>query len=150
FMADRVYRLERTGRSFALQEVTVMPPVNKSYPLASEINALSKYDWVQVAEEFGAVVGLVAMGIESWNRRAKLHHLYLAPVVRGMGVGRAMVERVVTEAGHRGASRLWVETQTTNYGAIQFYERLGFEWCGLDTSLYEASESVEGEIALFF
>src|SRR5215831_5009441 len=70
FMADRVYRLERTGRSFALQEVTVMPPVNKSYPLASEINALSKYDWVQVAEEFGAIVGLVAMGIEGWNRRA--------------------------------------------------------------------------------
>ena len=61
-----------------------------------------------------------------------------------------MVEAALGEARRRDARSLWVETQTINYGAIQFYERKGFEWCGLDTSLYDPAEVIEKEVALFF
>jgi ribosomal protein S18 acetylase RimI-like enzyme len=43
-----------------------------------------------------------------------------------------------------------VETQNTNYPAIQFYQRYGFKLCGLDERLYDpATQSIE-ETALFF
>ncbi len=150
FVTDRVYRLEQTDRSFTLTEVPAAPPVRKTYPFAHEVNSLSMFEWVQVASSDGAVVGVAAMKIEGWNKRAVLHHLYVAPTGRGRGVGRAMFEAAMGEARRRNARCLWAETQTTNYGAIRFYERTGFAWCGLDKSLYDPGDTGTGEIALFF
>ena len=70
-------------------------------------------------------------------------------VARRNGIGRAMVEAAAA-ALRGGARRLWVETQAINDGAVCFYERMGFEWCGLDTSLYEPAEVEEGEVALYY
>ena len=150
FTSDRVYQLEQTGRSIRLEEVSVSQPVHKSYPLAGEVEALPSFDWTQVASDGGQVVGLVAMKVEEWNRRAMLHHLYLAPSARRMGLGRRMVEAALGEARQRSARSLWVETQTINWEAIRFYQRMGFEWCGFDRSLYDPAEVQEREIALFF
>jgi len=151
FTSDRVYRLQRTSHCFTLAEVKVSRPVYKCYPLASELDSLASLDWVQVATTAAEeVVGIVGMGLQSWNRRATLHHLYLGRAARRKGIGRAMVEAAVDEARKRGARSLWAETQTINYGAIRFYERMGFEWCGLDTSLYDPADVQEGEVAVFF
>jgi ribosomal protein S18 acetylase RimI-like enzyme len=150
FTSDRVYRLQRAGRSFTLEEVVARRPVSKCYPLASEVELLASLDWVQVASDAGKVVGVVGMGLQLWNRRATLYHLYLGREARHRGIGRAMVEAAIGEARRRGARHLWAETQTINYGAVCFYERMGFEWCGLDTSLYDPAEVQEEEVALFF
>lgn len=150
FTTDRIYSLQRTGRSFSLEEVAISPPVSKSYRLADDLDTFSTLDWARVADDGGIVVGLAAMRIEQWNRRANLEHLYLAPSARGLGVGRAMVEAALSDARRRKARCLWVETQTINYGAIRFYERIGFEWCGLDTWLYDERDVGGNEIALFF
>ena len=147
---DRGYRLERGDHSFALEEVSITPSVQKSYPLENEIDELTAFDWVQVASDGGVVVGLVAMKLENWNGRATLHHLYLAPSARRQGVGRAMIEAALKEADRCHMRSLWAETQTTNYAAVRFYERTGFTLCGLDTSLYDSRKVVDGEIALFF
>ena len=49
-----------------------------------------------------------------------------------------------------GARCLWLETQNTNYPAIQFYQHVGFRLCGLDESLYDPAGPGRNEIALFF
>jgi ribosomal protein S18 acetylase RimI-like enzyme len=150
FTTERVYRLERTDRSFALTEVQVAPPLRKSYSLGEQMEALKTLSWVQVAIHDGALVGLVALSLEEWNRRALLQHLYVTVQARKQGIGRFMLEAAFTEARRQKAWCLWVETQTINYGAIQFYERHGFTLCGLDASLYDPSEVDQGEIAVFF
>ena len=150
FTTDRAFRLERRAHSFALEEVSIAPALRKSYPLENEIDELTTFDWVQVASDGGAVVGLVAMKIENWNGRANLHHLYVAPSARRQGVGQAMIEAALREANRCHMRSLWAETQTTNYAAVRFYERTGFTLCGLDTSLYDPRKVVDGEIALFF
>jgi ribosomal protein S18 acetylase RimI-like enzyme len=76
--------------------------------------------------------------------------LYIAPEHRGHGVGRALIDAAVTEVQKRNARCLWLETQNINYAAIQFYKRVGFQWCGLDTSLYDPQRVATEEIALFF
>src|SRR5581483_4187341 len=77
FTSDRVYCLWRAERSFTLAEVVASPPINKCYPLAEAVESLASLDWVQVASDGEEVVGVAAMGLQSWNRRAHLHHLYV-------------------------------------------------------------------------
>ena len=49
-----------------------------------------------------------------------------------------------------GARCLWLETQDVNYDAIQFYQRVGFQWRGLDRSFDEHDGSATDETAVFF
>ena len=133
FTTDRVYCLERSAHSFALKEAAILPAVRKSYPLDRDIDALNTFDWVQVAIDED-IVGVIAMRLENWNRRADVHHLYIAPAARRQRIGRLMIEAALQEARHRDMRSLWAETQSVNYAAVRFYESAGFTLCGLDTA----------------
>lgn len=150
FRTDRVYEVIRHARSFALRPVPVSPPLHKDYRFADDVDSLPGFDQVLVAERDAAVVGIAALKMESWNRRAVLWHLYVAPAERGRGVGRTLIDGVIVVARQHQARCIWLETQTINYDAIQFYQRVGFAWCGLDTSLYDPRSQATHEIALFF
>lgn len=55
-----------------------------------------------------------------------------APAAQGTGVGRAMLEHIVTEARQRGYTRLSLETGTAplHAPAISLYRSTGFVPCG--------------------
>jgi ribosomal protein S18 acetylase RimI-like enzyme len=116
----------------------------------AELDAVPAHDYVAVVEVDQIAVGVAALRLETWNRRAVLEHLYIDAAHRGHGLGRALIDDVAREARERRARCLWLETQNINYPAIQFYQRVGFQCCGLDTTLYDSQESLAGEIAVFF
>lgn len=150
FKTDRIFRLEHAEGRSELVEVAVAPPIEKAYSLAADIDAMPSYDTVHIAEVEGRVVGMAAMRMRGWNRRAEIEHLYVAPEMRGMGVGRALLA-ATSEVGRVGGARcVWAETQTINYGAIGFYRKEGFRWCGFDTSLYDPATVGADEVAIFF
>jgi len=150
FTTDRLYRVVADGLSFALQEVSIAPPLRKAYDLSEDIDRLPQFDAVVIAEDDGRVAGLAALKHEAWNRRAVLWHLYVAPERRGRGIGRALLDRAAQDARRLGARCVWLETQNVNHGAIQFYRRMGFACCGLDLSLYDPHGPAAGEVAVFF
>ena len=154
FETDRVYRVRRDPLAFALVEEPVTPTLRKSYPvLRPDAGRLRGLGHVRVAEAGGVLVGLVAAARSTWNQRVEVEDLYVAPAARGRGVGRALMRSVVTYARGVAARCVWLETQTVNYPAVQFYRRLGFRLCGLDESLYEpgtVARTAPPEIALFF
>jgi ribosomal protein S18 acetylase RimI-like enzyme len=150
YTTDRRLRLELTSRSASLVEDVGPAPVHRTYGLADVVDALPGYAWVRVARTNAVVTGLAALAYEPWNCRARLEHLYVAQEARRGGVGRALVEAAVGAAGGLGARGVWVETQTSNYGAVRFYERIGFRWCGLDTSLYDPRAVAGDEVGIFF
>ena len=150
FETNRIYRVVHAARSFSLEVVPVDPPLRKDYGLAAELDDLPGLDRVLVADLDGAIVGLAALKLERWNRRAVLWHCYVASGQRGRGVGRALIDAALDAAHTLGARCLWLETQTVNYPAIGFYERVGFRCCGLDTTLYDPATIAPNEIALFF
>jgi len=114
------------------------------------VDKLGDYAWTRIAHEGTAVIGLAAVSFEPWNRRARLEHLYVAKEARRRGVGRELVEAALQAARSFGARGILVETQTTNYGAVRFYEQMGFQWCGLDSSLYDPQQVAESEVGIFF
>lgn len=53
-------------------------------------------------------------------------HVDLLPELQGRGYGRALIEGLVAELGHRRIRGLHLGVDARNGGAIAFYRRLGF------------------------
>jgi ribosomal protein S18 acetylase RimI-like enzyme len=150
FTTDRIYRVDATPASFVLVETPVTPPLRKSFPLDNELGAERLWDAGFVAETAGVIGGFLALRHEAWSRRTTIWHLYVDPARRGVGVGRQLIETARSIAQGHGSRCLWLEVTSVNYPAIQFYQRVGFRFCGLDTSLYDPAGEAAGETALYF
>ena len=59
------------------------------------------------------------------------------PQYQGQGIGRAMMEYFLEQAGRRGIDRILLEVRISNANAIHLYETLGFRNCGVRKGLYE-------------
>jgi len=55
---------------------------------------------------------------------------------RRVGIGSALVERVLAEASERGATEVYLEVRESNESARRLYARLGFEVVGRRASYY--------------
>ena len=150
FITERVYKVVAIDTGFILHETIVSPPLHKVYNLTNEVERFPTLDYVLIAERDTQMAGVAALSFETENHRAILMHLYVDRPYRGQGIGRAMMDAMVARARQVYARCLWLETQDVNYDAIQFYRRLGFQWCGLDLSLDDHDGSVTDETAVFF
>ena len=93
---------------------------------------------VLIAEATGSTdrqpIGLLALHIfpvlAYSDDLAMIMALVIDEGARGVGVGRALVDRAAALAREHGASRLMVTTHVRRADAHAFYERLGFEFTG--------------------
>ena len=148
FTTDAIYKVRRTATGFELETQSVVPPLSKAFEIEDLDSDDRPWDKAFVAVLDGEVSGFAAVGFKSWNKRLTLWHLYVQPGARRQGLARALVDRALDEGRKRQAVRLWLETTSLNYPAVQAYQRLGLELCGMDTTLYDATKA-DGEIALF-
>jgi len=58
----------------------------------------------------------------------ELVKMYLLPEARGKGLGRAMIERCISEARNQGFSRIYLETMPELSQALHENEKLGFSY----------------------
>lgn len=81
-----------------------------------------------VAEQHGRLVGLThyLFHAHAWRieRVCYLQDLYTDPSVRGMGVGRALIEAVYAAADDEGAPAVYWLTQEFNHTARRLYDRV--------------------------
>ncbi|HZT40824.1 MAG TPA: GNAT family N-acetyltransferase [Chthonomonadaceae bacterium] len=151
FVTERIYRPIREELSFRLIEERVSPPHHKQYAFhPDDPTERQNWDYTAIAEEEGKLAGFMAAQYVSWNRRVVLWHLYVTPSYRHLGVGTRLLAALEPFARSTKARCLWLETQNTNYPAIQFYRRCGFTFCGFDETLYDPEILPNEEVALFF
>ena len=60
------------------------------------------------------------------EREAEIRRMYLLPEARGVGVGRALLEELITFAKERRFERLVLETASVLEEAISLYRKRGF------------------------
>jgi GNAT superfamily N-acetyltransferase len=81
-----------------------------------------------VAEQDGGIVGIAhcILHPSTWARGPYLYlnDLFVAPVVRGGGIGRALIEAVYRRADEMGAERVYWLTHETNATARKLYDSL--------------------------
>ena len=89
---------------------------------------------IVIAEGEGRVLGMLALHVFpvlAYDRDlAMIMALVITEPARGLGVGRALIDRAEAVGKSLGASRLMVTTHNRRADAHAFYERLGFEFTG--------------------
>jgi N-acetylglutamate synthase len=78
-----------------------------------------------VAVESGWIVGCIMSGHD--GRRGYLQHLAVLEEFKRQGVGRALVERCLTELEKIGIVKSHIDVLENNGSAILFWERLGWK-----------------------
>jgi len=79
-----------------------------------------------VANLLGAAVGCGALKLHPDTQIAEIKRMWVAPDVRGLGLGRRLLERLSAEAASRGMVILRLETNRSLSEAKRLYERAGF------------------------
>jgi ribosomal protein S18 acetylase RimI-like enzyme len=97
-----------------------------------------------LAMEMAMPCGLVAGFLDREEAtRTHLISMWVSPTHRRLGVGRLLVESVLSWARDKQAMTLWLMVTCNNSVAIRFYEQLGFTMTGRtepypnDPSLFE-------------
>ena len=79
-----------------------------------------------VARTQGSPIGCGALKLHFTTRIAEVKRMWVSPDVRGLGLGRRILERLADEAKVRGMQTLRLETNRTLEEARRLYETAGF------------------------
>ena len=135
FETSSVFDLVATSRRIELVKRQLATPLAKRYSIGEVFAPWARWETGWVAEADG-IVGFATTAYEEWHERLILWFLYIGPLWRRQGVGRALLERVEAHGRTRGATHVWLETSNVNVPGITAYHHLGYELCGVDTLYY--------------
>ncbi len=79
-----------------------------------------------IAKLLGAPVGCGALKVHSDTQTGEVKRMWVASGMRGLGLGRRLLERLSEEAASRGMLILRLETNRSLSEAKHLYERAGF------------------------
>ncbi len=132
---------DRTALSFELVETPIDPPLYKNYfeghTSVEEIEERvrqAKGGYVALAD--GAVAGGVLLDIEKWRSVVQIQEINIGRHYRRYGIGSLLLKCASDWARERDCWAITLETQNTNYPAIQFYLRNGLEVWGIHRHFY--------------
>ena len=160
YISDRCLRVVRKGRSpeiclslrvenlehmFRSQGLTIVGQQDK----ADIRSRLGGQALQVVAEDQGRLIALVDAELESWRRVLKVWNLLVDEEYRRHGIGTRLMRSAEAFALENRCRAISLETQATNWPALSFYIKLGFEVCGVDDHLYTNRDLQRKEVALF-
>jgi len=82
-------------------------------------------DLFLVAEQGGQLVGAVMGGYD--GRRGLVYHLAVAPEVRRLGIGQALMAEVEARLREKGCLKSYLLVTKDNADVLAFYRELGWE-----------------------
>jgi len=102
--------------------------------LWSELAHVPETRWYAVHEDDSGIDGYV--GLFAVPPEADVQTIAVAPRAQGRGLGRELLDSLVTEAERRGCTQLFLEVRVDNEAALALYERAGFEKQGRRKNYY--------------
>jgi ribosomal protein S18 acetylase RimI-like enzyme len=160
YVSDKCARVSRGGESpevnFALR-VEHLPTPFRSQGLSivrrrdqEEVRGRMGEGSLQlVVEEDGRLIALLDSEVESWRRVLRVWNLLVDQEYRRRGIGTELMQRAEQFGVDRRCRAISVETQATNWPALAFYIKMGFEVCGVDDHYYTNRDLERKEVALF-
>jgi GNAT superfamily N-acetyltransferase len=139
--------------TFELVETQVDPPLYKNYREREQ--ALTELDervhnaqggFVALAD--GKIAGAILLNIDEARSVVDIQDMIVGRQYRRYGVGSLLISCASDWARNHGCWAIVLETQNTNYPAIQFYFRNGLEIWSINRSFYPPGEYAH-EVAIF-
>lgn len=151
YTSEKYYEIHtetnNNGWNFFLTEETFEIPYEKN--LEEEIfDSHKKGSEVYVSEINGEESGIMVIQHIKWNETLLIHNLYVDKQFKRKGIGRALFEIVKKRAHELGVRMITLETQTSNYPAIQFYLKNGFQLIGLNLYSYSNDDIRKKEVRI--
>jgi streptothricin acetyltransferase len=85
-----------------------------------------------------------------WRNTAFVWNILIDRAYRRQGLGTQLMRRVIDWARSVGLRGVVCETQTNNLPACRFYQKFGFQLCGVDDHFYSNEDVALKEVALFW
>ena len=79
---------------------------------------------------------------------ATLFNIAVSPDFQRRGLGRALLEHLISELESRAVTTLWLEVRASNQAAIALYESLGFNEATLRRNYYPTKDGREDAIVM--
>jgi len=99
------------------------------------------------ASELGGVAGFYVPDSVKQRHKGVLWGMFVQPQVRGMGLGPALVARVLEHA-RATVEEVRLTVVSTNAAAIRLYERAGFEQYGLERRALKVGGDYHDEVLM--
>jgi [ribosomal protein S18]-alanine N-acetyltransferase len=99
---------------------------------------------IALAAEQIAGYGIMSTGAGE----AHILNVCVREAMRSRGIGRALLEHLVSRAAATGASEAYLEVRPSNSAAVRLYQTLGFEPIGVRRGYYQAVGGREDAIVL--
>ena len=170
FETDRIYALhvhngliqnkhaavskdDQVAFAFELIETQVDPPLYKNYrereQMLADLEArVQDAQGGFVALVDGKVAGAIFLNVDEARSVVNIQDMIVGRQYRRYGVGSLLISCASDWARNRECWAIVLETQNTNYPAIQFYLRNGLEIWSINRSFYPPGEYAH-EIAIF-
>lgn len=82
--------------------------------------------WVAEDPKTGEIVGYTGIEVSALWGEVDVINIAVAPAHRRGGVGRLLLERIISLCRRRGVPLLWLRVRASNRGAQRFYRTMGF------------------------
>lgn len=124
-MIIRTMRLEDVSAIAKLEQICFSDPWSET-SIKSELNNPLSY-WL-VADDNGTIAGYV--GSQSVLDSADMMNIAVAPEYRRRGVGRMLINNLISYLREQKVIALLLEVRVSNMAAISLYQKFGFEQVG--------------------
>ena len=160
YVSDRYVRVVRTGQSpeislslqveslgdkFRSQGLSIVRRRDRE-EIQSRIGSRSLQ---LVVEDSGRLIALLDSEVESWRRVLRVWNLLVDQEYRRQGIGTELMHRAEEFGIERHCRAISADAQATNWPALTFYSKMGFEICGVDDHFYTNRDLERKEVALF-
>jgi ribosomal protein S18 acetylase RimI-like enzyme len=102
-----------------------------------------------VVENNSRLIALLDAEVEAWRRVLKVWNLLVDEEYRRQSIGTKLMQQATEFATKSNCRAISVEAQATNWPALCFYTKLGFQICGMDHHFYTNRDLERKEVALF-
>ena len=90
-----------------------------------------------ISDDPDRLIGYAGLAKSPLVSQGDIQTIAVSPLVRGRGLGRALMIELIAEAGRRGANRLFLEVRADNPTAISLYRTLDFREVGVRAGYYQ-------------
>ncbi len=97
-------------------------------------------------EQQGKMVGFAI--VQTVLDEATLFNIAIDPAHQRQGLGRILLEEILSQLEARDVFTLWLEVRASNRGAISLYESLGFNEVSIRRNYYPAASGREDAIIM--
>lgn len=82
------------------------------------------------------MVGFGLLSYQVWNNSMWIENIRISERHQRKGIGKKLIKSLIEVAQNKSVRIIGLEAQSTNYPAIEFYKKCGFEISGVDFSRY--------------